>query len=302
MMGAMNTIIEVALNGSTTPGRNPTVPIDDDGLIEQGLACLQAGASILHCHTPNHAQSPEEAADSYGTVFTAWLAADPEVLVMPTLGAGTTIADKLGHVDLLARRGQARIGFIDPGSMILGWADDGGNPSPTSFVYVNTVADIDWAVEQAHRNRLALHFAIFEPGFLRMVLAYWRKGRLTPGSFVKFYFGDDYGYFARGRGVTFGLPPTQKALDAYLEILEREGCDLPWFSAVVGGDLVHTPIARLTLERGGHLRVGLEDHAGTRVPSNLELVEEVAAVARGHGRPPATPAEAVAILGMPERR
>ena len=55
---------------------------------------------------------------------------------------------------------------------------------------------------------IGMHFAIFEPGWLRNVLAYWRAGRLPAGSFVKFYFGGPYGVLARGPGVTFGLPPT----------------------------------------------------------------------------------------------
>jgi uncharacterized protein (DUF849 family) len=146
-----------------------------------------------------------------------------------------------------------------------------------------------------------MHFAIFEPGFLRNVFSYWRLGRLTPGSFVKFYFGGDNGYMARGRGVTFGLPPTEKALDAYLEMMEIEGCTLPWFSAVVGGDLYRTPVARRTVELGGHLRVGLEDHFGDRQPSNLELVREAVALCDQCGRPVASPVEASRVLGIPPR-
>ena len=108
---------------------------------------------------------------------------------------------------------------------------------------------------------------------------------------------------ARGKGVTFGLPPTVKALDAYLEMLELENCDLPWFSAVVGGDLIDTPVARATIERGGHIRVGLEDHASdSRRPSNLELVNEVVALCQEVGRPVATPRQTVDVLGMRPRQ
>jgi 3-keto-5-aminohexanoate cleavage enzyme len=299
--GVEPVVIEVALNGTTRPERNPTVPVDPDAIVEQGLACLRAGASVLHCHLPGHGVPAEPAAEAYGAIFAEWLAADPDALVMPTLGSGPDVAEKLRHVDLLAERGLTRIAFIDPGSMILARATPAGLPDPASFVYVNSVADIDWAVAQAHRHGLALHFAIFEPGFLRMVLAYWRHGRLTPGSFVKLYFGGPGGYFAQGDGVTFGLPPTERALDAYQELMELDGCDLPWFTAVVGGDMARTPIARLTLERGGHLRVGLEDHAGDRAPSNLELVEEAVALAAEVGRPVATPAQAAAALGFPAR-
>jgi uncharacterized protein (DUF849 family) len=295
-------IIEVALNGQTSPERNHTVPRSTQEIVEQGLACMDAGASIVHNHLLTHGLPAAEAADAYLACFRPWLERDPDALVMPTLGSGATIADKLGHLDLLADADALRIGFIDPGSLILGWAEPDGTPSPNSFVYVNTFADMSYAIEQAHHHELALHFAIFEPGFLRNVFSYWRLGRLTPGSFVKFYFGGDHGYMARGKGVTFGLPPTVKALDAYLEMMELEGCDLPWFSAVVGGDLIRTPIGRATLERGGHLRVGLEDHYGDRQPSNVELVQEVIALCEEVGRPVATPSQACEILGVPARK
>ena len=45
-----------------------------------------------------------------------------------------------------------------------------------------------------------------------------------------------------------------------------DGCDLPWAVAVIGGDVVGSGLARLALERGGHVRVGLEDYAGPRTP------------------------------------
>ncbi len=301
-MSTTPAIIEVALNGTTTRERNPHVPLSRDELIEEGLACIEAGASIIHCHIANMRVPAADAAAEYGATFESWLAADPDVLVLPTLGWGETMADKLGHVELLATDGMLRLGFIDPGSMILGKAGADGLPDPNSFVYINTFADMEVAIEQCNRLGLGMHFAIFEPGFLRNVLAYWRYGRLTPGSFVKFYFGGPGGYFAIGDSVSFGLPPTAKALDAYQEMLELAGCDLPWFSAVVGGDLITTPIARLTLERGGHLRVGHEDHAGDRTPTNRELVAEVAALAVEMGRPPATPAQAAEILGLPARQ
>ncbi|HTC80934.1 MAG TPA: 3-keto-5-aminohexanoate cleavage protein, partial [Acidimicrobiia bacterium] len=56
-------------------------------------------------------------------------------------------------------------------------------------------------------------------------------------------------------------------------------------------------IAALAVERGGHVRVGLEDHhAPPRLARNEELVAEVAALCRAAGRPPATVEEAASIL------
>jgi uncharacterized protein (DUF849 family) len=115
---------------------------------------------------------------------------------------------------------------------------------------------------------------------------------------VKLYFGGEWGMLARAPGVTFGLPPTANALLAYLDMLE--GTDLPWSVSVWGGDLMSTPVARLALERGGHLHVGLEEHFHPdRQPTNLELVEEAVALVTSVGRPVATTDDAVVALGIP---
>jgi 3-keto-5-aminohexanoate cleavage enzyme len=58
-------------------------------------------------------------------------------------------------------------------------------------------------------------------------------------------------------------------------------------------------MARWALERGGHVRVGLEDAAGARDGSNAELVEEVVALAHEVGRRVATPAETAKLFGFP---
>jgi uncharacterized protein (DUF849 family) len=148
-------------------------------------------------------------------------------------------------------------------------------------------------------NRLAPGLAIYEPGFLQTVLSYHRLGRLPAGAMVKLYFGGEWGMTATGRGVSFGLPPSENALAAYLDMLT--GTDLPWSVSVWGGDLLETPVARLALERGGHLHVGLEEHfSPDRKPTNAELVREAVELCRKVGRPLATPGQAASLLGLPD--
>jgi uncharacterized protein (DUF849 family) len=138
--------------------------------------------------------------------------------------------------------------------------------------------------------------AIYEPGFLRTVMAWWEADRLPPGGLVKLYFSTATGYM----GAPFGLPPTEKALAAYLEILGDSG--LPWAASLVGGDLGGSELGRLAAERGGHLHVGLEFYAGPRQPTNVELVTEAVKLCSDAGRAVATPDEAAAILQLPRRR
>jgi len=114
---------------------------------------------------------------------------------------------------------------------------------------------------------------------------------------VKLYFGGPWGMHAKAKGVTFGLSPTANALLAYLDMLE--GTDLPWSVSVWGGDLMATPVAELALERGGHLHVGLEEHFDPDAkPTNLALVEQAVALAASVGRPVATTADAISLLGL----
>jgi uncharacterized protein (DUF849 family) len=292
-------VLEVAVNGVTMPDRNPHVPRTPGEIARDALRCLEGGAAIVHTHNAEMAVDGPRAAALYREAWDPVLREHPDALLYPTVGLGGTIEERYAHVPLLAAAGVLRIGLVDPGSVNLGGADEEGLPAPVDFVYVNTYRDIRHEMGLCERHRLGPSISIFEPGFLRVTLAYHRAGRLPPGALVKLYFGGDEGYLGDGRaGVTFGLPPTRPSLEAYLAMLE--GTDLPWSVAVLGGDVVRSGLARLALERGGHVRVGLEDHAGPWTPTNVELMAEAVALAQEVGRPVATPAEAARLLGLPK--
>ncbi|MEA2627538.1 MAG: 3-keto-5-aminohexanoate cleavage enzyme [Candidatus Binatota bacterium] len=182
---------------------------------------------------------------------------------------------------------------FDPGAVTVLGLDRDGVPLTHGRVYGYSPADIAHIAQRCATLRLGPSTAIFEPGHLRALLAYHRAGRLPAGAYVKLY-------FSAGRSV-FGLPATTASLDVYLELFGEAADELAWGVAVLGGDVVETGLAQAAIERGGHVRVGLEDHRSARQPSNAELVAEVAALAAAHGRTPATPAEAAAILGLPVR-
>ena len=98
----------------------------------------------------------------------------------------------------------------------------------------------------------------------------------------------------------YGLPPTAVAFEAYYAMLE--GVDLPWKTSVWGEDILDTPIAELTLDRGGHMQIGLENHAHSDTgQSNLDIFERTRATATLHGRDIASSAEAITLLALPEQ-
>jgi uncharacterized protein (DUF849 family) len=293
-------VIEAAINGATTRARNPHVPVAPAEIAADALRCFDAGAAIVHNHIDDFGLAGQAAAERYLEGWRPVVAARPDAILYATVAIGGSIAERFAHVPLLADAGLMRMGVLDPGSVNLGAAGDDGLPGPVEFVYVNSYGDIRYVAELLGRHLLGPSISIFEPGFLRTALAYHRAGRLPPGAFVKLYFGGSHGYLGGAPGVTFGLPPTPAALAAYLEMLE--GCDLPWAVAVVGGDVVASGLARLALERGGHVRVGLEDHAGPRTRTNAELVDEAVRLAREIGRPIASCADAGRLLRLPRRQ
>ncbi len=193
---------------------------------------------------------------------------------------------------MLASERLIRATFVDPGSVNLGGAGTDGLPPPIEYVYANTFADTRYAFDLAVRHQLGPSIAIFEPGFLQVVLAYHEAGALPPGTLVKLYFAAG-GYLTRGRAL-WGVPPIPEGLDLYLAMLGDTG--IPWAVAVIGGDAIDAPITRLALERGGHLRVGLEDDA--EAADNLELVRRAAELCADVGRPVANLTDAETILAL----
>ena len=282
-------IIECAINGNTSKATNPNVPTGPSEIAADALACIAAGAAIIHNHIDRFGLGIDEAAERYLEGWRPVLAARPDALIYPTVHFGASISYE--HLVPLAEAG-LRVGLADPGSVNLGGSDIDGLPTG-GFVYANSFDAIARAFEICTEHQLGPSLAIYEPGFLRATLAWWRAGRLPRGAMIKLYFSTERGYL----GAPFGLPPTVTALDAYLEMLD--GCDVPWAVSVVGGDVIASEVARAAVERGGHLHLGIEFYGGDRTPTNVELVTEAVELCRSIGRPVATPDQAAELLDLP---
>lgn len=285
-------IIEAAINGATMKVTQPHVPRIVDEIVADALACLDAGAAIIHHHTDDGLLDGRHATAPYREAWTAIRARVPDAILYPTMGGGgahTTIRERYAHVEELADLGLLRLALVDPGSLSLGPLDQDGLPMAIDLVYQNTFADARYMFDVCNARGLAAHVSIFEPGFLRIALAYHARGRLPPAK-IQLYFGGD--------ALPFGLPPTAASLDAYLAMLDGTG--LPWMVGVIGGD-VTTVLAELAIARGGHVRVGLEDYVGPAEPRNADLVTAIVRMAERAGRRVATAAEAAAILRVPMR-
>jgi 3-keto-5-aminohexanoate cleavage enzyme len=283
-------IIEVAVNGATTKALNPHVPISPAEVAADAVACLAAGAAIVHSHCSPIGGADDEVAARYLKAFEPIWQQRPDALLYPTVNFATT-GLSFGHLAILRDAG-LRLGLLDPGSVNLGRLGADGLPVG-SYVYANSFDRVGEIFALHSELGLGPSLAIYEPGFLRTAMAFWRAGKLPAGTMVKLYLSEERGLM----GAPFGLPVTSTGLRAYLEILGD--CDVPWAVSAVGGDIGRSEVARLAIELGGHLHVGLEFYGGDRTPTNVELVQEAVALCRSAGRPVATCAEAAEILGLP---
>jgi uncharacterized protein (DUF849 family) len=285
-------IIEAAINGNTSPARNPHAPGSPEEIARQAVECIDLGASIIHIHNAQMNNPWERAAELYAQALRPMRQARPKAVLYPTLGTGATIEDRFRHNSVLAARGLQDMAALDPGSTNLAATGADGALPMRATAYVNAPSDIAHMFSVCDEHKIGPNMAIYEPGFLRAVIAYHRAGKLPAGSLTKFYFsgkgydGDGYPFFS--------APPIREALDLYVAMLGDH--DLPWAVALLGGDLLDTPVARLAVERGGHIRVGLEDNPDG--PANTDMVRRAIALCREVGRPIATAEETRAILGL----
>jgi uncharacterized protein (DUF849 family) len=285
-------VIEVAVNGVTTKERNPHVPSTSEEIAADAIRCIDAGASIVHIHNPVMRLGTAEAAAMYADALRIMRRERPTAVLYPTMGGGATISERYDHHLPLAQEGLIDMGVIDPGSVNLSSSGPDGTPPTSDYVYCNSPADIGYMMDVCRKHDIGPSFAIYEPGFLRMVQIYAQSGQLAAHSLTKFYFSGG-GYF--GRGIpTFSAPPIVEALDLYLAMLGD--ADLPWGVAVLGGSLLDTPVAARALERGGHLRVGLEDDGSG--PPNVEQVQRAVSLCEKAGRSVATCDQARELLAF----
>ena len=272
----------VVIEAAITPFRKGAAPMTAVQMVDQACQCLEAGAAIIHHHHDFTLNRDGAIAQIIG-VERDILAAYPDALFYPDYVRGVAIWEKNAHLQPMHDAGVLRMMAMDPGLTLFGRTDERGLPAE-SVTGGATFGEADQLVSFARRVGTPISVGIYEPGHLRWARAYAAAGMFPSGSMIKLYFNDGYTMNAPAvPAVNFGLDPTVQALDFYLSMLE--GIDLPFIVSVQGGVLLDTPVARHALERGGHLRVGIEDTGGRTGMTNRETVEAAIALAGQVGRP-----------------
>jgi uncharacterized protein (DUF849 family) len=282
-------IIESAINGNAMKKLNPHIAYRPEEIANDAIATCKAGAALIHFHV----RDPEtgkwvQDLPYYAEVYRR-SRAGCKALLWPTFPAEGDGAKRFSHFIELSKDPATKpdLGAGDMGSVnLVAYNPQTKKIHDETAIYQNSYETIRYFLTNSRELGLRPTLQIFDPSFARAALVFLDQGILTEPLLVKFYLG--------GPELPFGLPPTLKSLEAYLEMLKD--VRINWFAATLGGD--NLPLVPLIVSLGGNVRVGLEDYqyAQSGQLSNPQIVERAAGMIHGMGHEVATPDEARKIL------
>jgi 3-keto-5-aminohexanoate cleavage enzyme len=287
--------LEAAVNGPWARDRQPLIPLTADEIVAEALAAAEAGAAIVHFHAYDPVSGRQRDDYEIYAPIIERIRAGADVICYPTLPFAGSVdaptplapAQRFAAVERLLEAGLIEWGVVDPGSTNLTLYAD-LREGRDGFVYANPDSHIRYGLGLAQQYGMTPSYAIYEPGFMRLGAALHAACPGAPQPVYRLMFSDQ---------IAFGFPPADWALDAYLKLLEREAPGAPWMVAGLG--VAIEPLIEVTVQRGGHVRVGLEDAPfGCRLGNRALVERAVARIAAAGGRP-ATTAEVRAALTAP---
>ena len=263
--------LEVALNGPWGQRLQPGIPVTAAEIVDQALACIDTGATIVHFHAydPDTGRQ-RDTYELYAPIIERIRNARPQAIVYPTIPiAGgpdarepLTGAQRYEAVEKLADAGLLEWAVVDPGSVNLAGYRELRH-GKFGFTYANPPDHVLYGLKLCARSRLVPSYAIYEPGFMRYGAAMRLAVPGAPQPVYRLMFSDE---------MAFGLPPEEYALEAYLTLLAQEASGAAWMVAGLGVDIA--PLVGPAVREGGHVRVGLEDAPLACTKSNAALVQE----------------------------
>jgi 3-keto-5-aminohexanoate cleavage enzyme len=271
------TLITVAPTGAESSKADvPALPVTLDELVSTAKECEALGASIIHVHVRDAQSRPTlDPARLRETV--AALRSSTDLIVQLSSGGAVTDpeADRLAVLDAGPQMASCTMGTVNFG--------DG--------IFLNRWEFIVELHTRMQDRGIVPEYEIFDLGQLTTLQRLLGTHGLPFGGHV---------HLDLVMGVPGGMPGTAETLVACRQAIR----DLPGGTTFSATGIGRSTIAVMltSLATGGHLRVGMEDTItyakGRPVDSNMQLVARAAGFAQLAQRPPLTPAQARALLGI----
>lgn len=269
-------VVAVAITGSVPRKKdNPTLPVLPAEQIESTHAAFEAGATLVHIHVRNDDETPSSNPDRFAEVQAGVQKHCQGMIIQFSTG---------GRGRDPAMRGLSLVHRPDMASLSTGSVN-----FPT-IVYENHTTLVTDLATQMKTHGIAPEIEIFDLSHIHGAKRLIEAGLMSDRPHVQFVMG-----------VQNAMPPDAHLLDILLAETRRVLPGASWTAAGIGRH--QAQVMDWALARGADaVRTGLEDNIRiTRdrlANGNAELVSVAVEAIRRHGRQPATPAEARAILGL----
>jgi 3-keto-5-aminohexanoate cleavage enzyme len=267
-------IITVAPTGSIpTKEQNPHVPITPEEIVEDCLACENAGASVFHLHARDEQSRPSTRFDLFQQMVEGLAPRTNAILQISTGGrAGTGYEERAQRLDLKPEMASLTTGSVN---------------FPEG-VYINARDLVEALATRMQQLGIKPEMEIFDVSMIEGAKGLLAGGLVSAPLHFNFVLG-----------LKGALPASVKHLVHLTELLPPKST---W--TVSGIARAQLSMAAHAILMGGHVRVGLEDniyYAKGVLARNVDLVERIVRLARELGREVATPDEARKILDLPPR-
>lgn len=296
-------IITCAITGSVhTPSMSPHLPITPDEIARQAIDAANAGASILHLHardpkTGFPAPDPDlfmeflpRIKDATDAVINISTGGGMNMNVRDRIRAAANAAPEMASLNM----GTMNFGLFPALASRSEWKHDWEPEfleSSRDFVFKNTFSDIETILaDLGDANGTRFEFECYDVGHLYTLSHFVERGLIKGPLFIQFVLG-----------VLGGIGADPDNLRHLKLTADKLFGDQYQFS-VLGAGRHQMPLATLSAELGGNVRVGLEDNLylakGELAPDNASQVHKIREILDDMGLEIATPDEARAALGL----
>lgn len=287
-------MIEVRANEIMPRTNTANIPYSAAEIIEDAIACAEAGAAIYHWHAPDPISGkPLDDAEAFIAVAEG-IRAHSDIVLKPTTGFNRDSADaRMAHIKRMVEASPSYVDIVPIDNFSANsdrWDAEARQFATGDSLYSNTRGHIIETIRFAQRIGVPVSLPCPDIGAIRTGICYREMG-LLPGSI-------HWELVFSGDSLPLAAAPSLLALQAMVAALPAgDG----WSVFCTSGDIL--PLVGTIILMGGHVAIGLGDHAHTRFGplSNAELVQKVRQVSEIAGRPLATTLQAREMLGLRSR-
>jgi 3-keto-5-aminohexanoate cleavage enzyme len=252
-------IINAAITGMIPTKRDtPHVPVTEDEIVQDAVACHMAGAAIIHLHIRDEQGNPCYKAEKYGRIIRRIREKCNVIICVSTSGRFFKDFEQRSEVLFLEGIEKPEMASITTGSLNFP-KHASVNPPDIIFRLAETM------LEQGIKPEIE----IFDSGMLNFAKHLHKKLGLPQPLYFNLIFGS-----------LGGIPARIEDIAYLINCLPEESL---WSAAGIG--VFQLPVNLTALAAGGGVRVGLEDniyfdYEKKELATNVQLIERISYMAK----------------------